>query len=887
MPRKERGRKRKQQDLAEQAKHCVKLGGWLLHTSNKDDQLDTSGPPIFLPAAAEVCNNDQQGLDTSSSGPPTFLPAAADEVCLFPGVDEDGNLSDPETAVNDDIDVDIQLPVDLEMPIEQEGVICKDVGDIVNKLIDISTLTPSEKLKYIDNHFVPDSNYKHFLKQIVMQGEGRSKTLTFQYSWLDQYKWLVYSPSDHGGYCKYCVMFPPDKTNLSNAVLVGRPFKILKHAKGKDGVLDCHTNFLYHKTAVDKYKQLSMSFLHPEHHVDVLLNDASKQIYKDNIHILQSIIEAVLLCGKQNIALRGHRDDSTSSCSNTGNFLAILKLLSGRDPILRKHLESSNKNSTYTSKTIQNELIGIIGEFVRNKITIDLSDQKYSKYYTIIADEVTDTTTNKEVLSICLRFLTGDEQVEIAEHFVDFVNLNRTTGKAIADAIMKSLSDNGFNYQNLRGQAYDGASAMSSAVRGVNGRIREVVPLALYSHCKSHILNLSIASSCKLQEIRNMIGSINEVFLFFSNSPKRQAMFESVLEHSDYDGKKKKIKGLCKTRWVERHDCYETFHELFAHIVTTLEVILRPNDFPDIIGNEDWSWDPDTRTKAQGLYSTLQSFEFLMSFFVTKQCLFPNRPIAVKLQRSNLDSFEAYHKIDTVISQLQEIRRDIDNHFSAWFADASQLTISVGGVVSKPRTNRRQLHRSNVPADTIEEYFRKNLAIPFIDHLLNEMETRFNAQSRVIASLFEIIPELIIKSVNVAPVCEKLLFWKSDLPSPLSLCNELRYWRAHWVTVKREEHPQNLLECLRNCDKDIYPNIYELLCIGCVSPVGSAEAERSFSGLRRVKSYLRNRMTVERLTGLSLMMIHHDVDVDVNVISDIFIRRNNRRLFKRSILNML
>ncbi|XP_071944675.1 52 kDa repressor of the inhibitor of the protein kinase-like [Antedon mediterranea] len=515
------------------------------------------------------------------------------------GVDEDGNLSDPETAVNDDINVDIQLPVDLEMPIEQEGVICKDVGDIVNKLIDISTLTPSE-------------------------------------------------------------------INLS----VGRPFKILKHAKGKDGVLDCHTNFQYHKTAVEKYKQLSMSVLHPEHLVDVLLNDASKQIYKDNIHILQSIIEAVLLCGKQNITLRGHRDDSTSSCSNTEKFLAILKLLSSRDPILRKHLEST--------------------------------------------DEVTTTTTNKQVLSFCVRFLTGDEQVEIAEHFVNFVNLNRTTGKAIADAIMKSLSDNGFNYQNLRGQAYNGASAMSSAVRGVNGRIRELPHLKLY----------------------------------------------------------------------------------FGRMIS-----------PDIIGNDEWSWDPDTRTKAQGLYSTLQSFEFLMSFFVTKQCLFPIRQIAVKLQHSNLDSFEAYHKIDTVISQLQEIRRDIDNHFSAWFSDASQLTVSVGGVVSKPRTNRRQLHRSNVPANTIEEYIRKNLAIPFIDHLLNEMETRFN-----IASLFEIIPELIIKSINVAPVCEKLLFWRSDLPSPLSY-NELRYWRAHWITAKREDHPQNLLECLRNCDKDIYPNIYELLCI--------------------------------------------------------------------------
>ena len=105
---------------------------------------------------------------------------------------------------------------------------------------------------------------------------------------------------------------------------------------------------------------------------------------------------------------------------------------------------------------------------------------------------------------------------------MDFVHLERTIGKAIADAIVKSLHDMGFDIENLRGQGYDGASAMSSSIQGVNGRIREIAPLALYSHCKSHVLNLSIASSCKQMNIRNMISFLNEVYLFLANSPKRQ-----------------------------------------------------------------------------------------------------------------------------------------------------------------------------------------------------------------------------------------------------------------------------------------------------------------------------------------------------------------------------
>ena len=43
---------------------------------------------------------------------------------------------------------------------------------------------------------------------------------------------------------------------------------------------------------------------------------------------------------------------------------------------------------------------------------------------------------------------------------------------------------------------------------------------------------------------------------------------------------------------------------------------------------------------------------------------------------------------------------------------------------------------------------------------------------------------------------------------------------------------------------------YECYIIGCTLPISSAEAERSFSGLRRIKSYLRNRMSEKRFSGL-------------------------------------
>src|SRR4029434_1756396 len=45
-------------------------------------------------------------------------------------------------------------------------------------------------------------------------------------------------------------------------------------------------------------------------------------------------------------------------------------------------------------------------------------------------------------------------------------------------------------------------------------------------------------------------------------------------------------------------------------------------------------------------------------------------------------------------------------------------------------------------------------------------------------------------------------------------------------------------------------------------PVSTASAERSFSTMRHLKTYLRSTMTDKKLTGLALMNIHTDLEID-------------------------
>jgi len=72
-----------------------------------------------------------------------------------------------------------------------------------------------------------------------------------------------------------------------------------------------------------------------------------------------------------------------------------------------------------------------------------------------------------------------------------------------------------------------------------------------------------------------------------------------------------------------------------------------------------------------------------------------------------------------------------------------------------------------------------------------------------------------------------------------------------------------------------FPNISVMLEIFATLPVTTASAERSFSTLRRLKTYLRSNMDPDRLSGMSMMAIHREragrINVD-DVIDDLALK---------------
>lgn len=200
--------------------------------------------------------------------------------------------------------------------------------------------------------------------------------------------------------------------------------------------------------------------------------------------------------------------------------------------------------------------------------------------------------------------------------------------------------------------------------------------------------------------------------------------------------------------------------------------------------------------------------------------------------------------------------------------------------ISKPRTCGRQSKRNNVPAQSPEDYYRKSISIPVLDHLLEEMKTRFTSlHQRAALGLMLVPSELDERNIDIGALTE---FFGDDLPSSRTLEAEMRQWKIFWK--ENPEKPSSISATIKACDKDIFSNIHTILKICGTFPVTSCECERSISCLRLLKTYLRSTMGQDRLSALALMFIHRTVNVRVTDIVTEFARKHPRRMQVPNIL---
>ena len=99
----------------------------------------------------------------------------------------------------------------------------------------------------------------------------------------------------------------------------------------------------------------------------------------------------------------------------------------------------------------------------------------------------------------CMRHV--DDDFEVHEDFFGLHEIESTKSDVLVQVTEDVMSRLNLPFSKVRGQCYDGASALSGAKNGVAKQIRDKEERALYTHCYGHALNLACSDAFKNNRI--------------------------------------------------------------------------------------------------------------------------------------------------------------------------------------------------------------------------------------------------------------------------------------------------------------------------------------------------------------------------------------------------
>ena len=582
------------------------------------------------------------------------------------------------------------------------------------------------------------------------------------------------------------------------------------------------------------------------------LDKMRQVLIAENRHYVKTIAEILLLCAHQEIALRGH-DESSSSLSR-GNFLSILQFTGRHDQIVQKRLQEGPSNAKYISPQIQNELLDIMGQLVRKEI----GDQvRNAGVYAIMADKSKDIS-KVEQLSIALRYVI---QGNVYERFVTYVHATSLDAASLAKYITDTLTSLNLPLENCVSQCFDGASVMSGQCSGVQARIREVAPKALYIHCTAHRLNLVLVDCVKSVRLAADFFSILETLYVFMSAHKAHEIFVHYQKELKPEIAPQELKRLCDTRWSCRYYAIRAIKSTLASIFATLE---------DIVGGSD----RNKAVEAQGLLLQIQKFTFFLCLLVFDSIFAITAKLSDTLQAPKVNLAAAVQLVTAQISILEDYRSD-----SQWnkIWDEAKSLAEVHNVqveISCPRRATRTPARfqDGLVLTTIgshglndmepKQYYKSQLYYSTLDKMLVEFNTRFSDFNKSI-----------MKAVQaISPNSPNFL----HLPTLKPLINhyELDEEDIHpeLIQAKRliqDYNPSSISELIDILLplKAAFPVLLKLLQIALTLTVTSATCERLFSSLQRTKTYLRSTMDDSRLNNLGILSIERGLSSTLSLDS--------------------
>lgn len=668
----------------------------------------------------------------------------------------------------------------------------------------------------------------------------------FQKSWKSNFTWIDYDATVDRVFCKTCKE-ANSKSLLSFSSKKEDAFTSVGFCNWKKALekFRVHEKSQTHKEGLTKLASLS---------TDTVASKLNEKVKSDMVRArtcLMAIFTSLRFLCRQGLAIRGH--DEVNS-----NFRQLLELRKNDLPDLSAWMGRTGYK--FFSHDILNEIISLLSDSV---LRIVIQEIKKCDYYSIMVDETCDISVHEQV-TFCIR--TVHENFDISEDFIGLYETKNTEAGTLFEIVKDILLRLDLSLENLRGQCYDGASQMSGKFKGLQKLVKDLQPRATFVHCTAHSINLAVEDSLRfLPAIRDTMNLSKDLINTVRESPKRLNVFQDIQFES---GKSTtSLRPLCPTRWTMRASSIK-------QILTNYELLI---EFFERFSSEDFS---DGASKCAGYAEKMQQFQTYFFITLYYHVMAPVEEINTKIQCPHVGATEVEMNLKNLAIALDKKRLEFDK----FWAETLQRKPSVVDDPKLPRQKRlpKKLDTQGTEQHTFlttEDYFLQiyNETVDVVNNCVKERYLNTGLQQLLLVE-----KECVTAITNTNMKLEQTkAFLKDDVDTDrlslhLSMLGDIAGKKKLPVTsvyeirkfLQSDSSVRSLLSEATKCMKLLR-----------TVPVSTSTAERSFSALRRLKSYLRTTMTQRRLNSIAVLNAHQNIldDLDLRPLLNDFVKRNSVR----------
>ena len=370
-----------------------------------------------------------------------------------------------------------------------------------------------------------------------------------------------------------------------------------------------------------------------------------------------------------------------------------------------------------------------------------------------------------------------------------------------------------------------------------------------------------------------------ETLYVFLGTSKAHEIYTQQQSKLSPNNQIRKLKHLSDTRWACRYLAVDAVYSTYNAVLATLQIIMEGDD----------------RTKAveaQGILLQIKCFKFLVTLVLFWRILSCTKSLSDHLQSTDTDLAKASDLIEATLETLQLFRTDAewDKHYK-YITDAASL-FGITVTPLRPQRSRQAPQRlrdvvvleSHGSRDILSssQDFKISVYFPILDGILSELSKRFDSKNiglmKAVQSCSPSAAQF-LEMDRLLPLVESYDFIDKDL-----LTMECVLAKRTLANKQQELKTVNDVLAAVVTLKTAFPNLVKLLQLSLTIAVSTAECERSFSALKRIKSYLRSTMSTQRLSNLTVLSVERKLSESLSLdeIIDLFAAKDKNRRIKLS-----